>query len=155
MRSRILFFHDFMYPSMTPIMDSLKSGRSGFEEAFGMPFFEYTKEHLDLAEQFNTMIEEQSRSVIPAIMEAYDFTDCGRIVDVGGGTGSFLSSILTVNESVSGVLFDVPSAVEAAKVAAGGPLPRFELATGDFFEDDLPRGDTYVLKSILHNWSKV
>ncbi len=95
------------------------------------------------------MIKEQSRSVIPAITEAYD---CGCGVDVGGGTGAFLSSILTGNDGVSGVLFDVPSAVEAAKEGAGGPLPRCEIVTGDFFEDALPSGDTYVLKSILHNW---
>ena len=151
-RSRILFFHEFLYPSMTPIMDSLKSGRSGFEEEFGMPFYEYTKEYPDLAEQFNTMIREESRSVIPAIMEAYEFSDCGRVIDVGGGTGAFLSSILTVNDDVSGVLFDVPSAVEAAKEDAGGSLPRCEIVSGDFFKEDLPRGDTYVLKSILHNW---
>ena len=151
-RNRLLFFHEFMYPSMSRIMDSLKSGRSGFEEEFGMPFFEYTKQNLDLAELFNTMIKEQSRSVIPAIMEAYDFSDCGCVVDVGGGTGTFLSSILTGYDGVSGVLFDVPSAVEAAKEGAGGPLPRCEIVTGDFFGDDLPRGDTYVLKSILHIW---
>ena len=42
-RNSVLFLHDIHYTSMSKIMESLKSGRSGFEEQFGMPFFEYTK----------------------------------------------------------------------------------------------------------------
>jgi hypothetical protein len=74
-------------------------------------------------------------------------------VDVGGGNGGFLSAILACNDHLSGVLFDQPSAIEAAKAARGGPLPRCKLVSGDFFDDVPSGGDVYLLKRILFDWT--
>ena len=74
------------------------------------------------------------------------------VVDVGGGNGSFLSGVLTACEQVSGILFDQNAAIEAAKAGRGGPLPRCEFVTGDFFDVVPSGGDTYILKRILDDW---
>ncbi len=152
MRSFVLYHHEFIYPSMGEIISSAKAATPGFDKVFGMPFYQFSKENDEDAELFNDLINQNTRFVVPALVSGFDFSNCGRVVDVGGGTGALLSSILTAYETVSGTLFDLPSAIQAARNCAGGPLPRCELVSGDFFSDKIPRGDTLILKSILHNW---
>jgi len=96
----------------------------------------------------------KSRIETVAIVEAYNFSKCGKLVDVGGGNGAFLSGILASSEHVSGVLFEQKPAIDAAKSGRGGSLPRCEFVTGDFFGTIPSGGDTYVLKRVLDDWSE-
>ena len=84
MRSYVLFCHEFIYPSMGAIISSSKSATPGFDEVFGIPFYQFTKENDEAAHLFNDLINANSRFVVPALMTAYDFSDCGRVVDLGG-----------------------------------------------------------------------
>jgi hypothetical protein len=86
-----------------------------------------------------------------AVAEAYDFGPFTRIVDIGGGHGQLLLAILARNPHLSGVLFDLPSGVAAARQGAGGDLPCTEFVAGDFFES-VPGGDVYVIKKVVHDW---
>jgi len=47
----------------------------------------------------------------PAVAEAYNFDGIHSIVDVGGGHGLLLATILTRNPHLKGTLFDVPHVV--------------------------------------------
>ena len=63
-----------------------------------------------------------------------------------------LAAILAKNPHLSGVLFDRPNGVEAAKAGLGGALPRTEFVVGSFFEA-VPNGaDVYILKRVIHDW---
>lgn len=84
-----------------------------------------------------------------AVLAAYDFSTCGRIVDVGGGRGHLLHAVLESTPRARGILFDLPGVVEA-----GGPAhPRLVRQAGDFFADPLPPGDTYLVMDVLHDWA--
>lgn len=48
---------------------------------------------------------------IPAILDAFDFNGFRRVVDLGGGDGTFLAAVLHANLDSSGVLFDLPHVV--------------------------------------------
>ncbi len=74
-------------------------------------------------------------------------------MDVGGGNGAFLSSLLGSHDQVSGVLFDQESAIRAAESGRGGSLSRCELVAGDFFNRVPSGGDTYILKRVLFDWT--
>ena len=78
------------------------------------------------------------------------------MVDVGGGNGSLISSILKVNPTMQGVLFDQGSVIAEAKnlIEAEGASKRCELVAGDFFESVPSGGDAYILRCILHNWDE-
>lgn len=86
--------------------------------------------------------------------DAYDFSRCRAIVDVGGGTGAFLAGILKANPQARGVLFDRPSVITAAGslLARAGVADRCDVVGGDFFEDVPGGGDLYILSWIIHDW---
>jgi hypothetical protein len=56
---------------------------------------------------------------------------------------------------VHGVLFDLPSVVQAADsvLQAAGVSERCEIVGGSFFDDPLPSADALILSQILHDWN--
>lgn len=57
---------------------------------------------------------ELTASVAPTVAAAYDFEACSTLVDVGGGHGQLLASILQAHPTLHGVLFDLPHVVKGA-----------------------------------------
>jgi len=78
-------------------------------------------------------------------------------VDVGGGHGSLLATILKANPKLKGVLFDQLSVIARAQkdqyVTAKGIAERCTLESGSFFETVPAGGDAYIMKYILHDWN--
>ncbi len=91
---------------------------------------------------------------IPTVLVAYDFTDVGTIVDVGGGHGRLLAAILQRWPQSHGILFDSESVVEGAPAVldSAGVADRCSVVGGSFFESVPAGGDAYVLKHIVHDW---
>jgi hypothetical protein len=89
-----------------------------------------------------------------AVPAAYDFSACSNIVDVGGGNGSLLASILATHPFTRGILFDLPHVLDQARrqLAARGVAARCELVGGDFFAGVPTGGDIYLLRWILHDF---
>jgi O-methyltransferase domain len=70
------------------------------------------------------------------------------VVDVGGGNGSFLLELFARRPGLRGIVYDLPETVrDEAQLAAAG----IEFVGGSFFER-VPKGDVYVLGTILHDW---
>ena len=89
-----------------------------------------------------------------AVTDAFDFGHVRRVVDVGGGDGTLLASVLRVNPSARGVVFDLPSVVEAAKATFDtSVIARVEFVGGNFFNAVPGGADLYLMKSILHDWN--
>ena len=75
------------------------------------------------------------------------------MVDVGGGHGALLATILARNPSVErGVLFDQPHVIDEANDTLGAGDRRLQLAGGDFFAAVPADADAYLMKMILHDW---
>ncbi|MCE9564763.1 MAG: methyltransferase [Planctomycetes bacterium] len=133
---------------------SVKSGQPVFDRMFGEGVFDYFGKHPDEADTFNAGMTGFSQQAAAAVVKAYDFSKFGTIVDVGGGHGALLLSILKANAWVKGVVFDAPSvavgAVEAIKAA--GLTDRCRAEGGDFFKA-VPGGDLIILKHIIHDWN--
>src|SRR5712691_11476979 len=91
------------------------------------------------------------RAVAPAECQ---FSGIRRLVDVGGGHGLFLATILQAYPAMRGVLFDRPevAAGAAAALEAAGVARRCEVVGGDFFASVPAGGDAYLLWQIIHDW---
>jgi hypothetical protein len=141
------------YLAFAQLGQSVRTGLPVFEEVFGKPRFDWLADHPAEVALFQRAMIALSQGSNQAIAEAYDFGSFSRVVDVGGGHGQLLSAILARHPHISGVLFDLPSGIEAARAGAGGPLPRSELVAGSFF-DSVPAGaDVYLLKKVIHDWN--
>lgn len=93
------------------LMHSLQTGGTGFEKAMGMPIFDYLGQHPEEASMFSETMVGFHGAEPPAVAEAYDFSDFGTVVDVGGATGNMLAAILARHAGPRGVLFDMPHVV--------------------------------------------
>jgi hypothetical protein len=95
-----------------------------------------------------------SAAVSAAVVNAYDFSGIRKLVDVGGGHGLLLASILEKYPQMRGVLFDAPSVFEGAKevIEAQGVGGRCEAVGGDFFASVPAGSDAYIMKHIIHDW---
>lgn len=147
-----------MYGIVRQVTDSmdytLSTGQIAFEHIHGVSGFEYMRQHPDHGAVFNDAMAALSRLESSAIERDYDFSGFRRIVDVGGGSGTMLATVLATLPQATGVVFDQPHVVSAvAKVAeehkVGG---RLEAVGGDFFVGVPTGGDLYLLKSIVHDW---
>lgn len=85
-----------------------------------------------------------------AVAESCDFSRFAKVVDIGGGHGFLLKTILSKVPAARGVLFDLPGAIEGADQAALGE--RIECVGGSFFDGVPQGGDCYTLKHIIHDW---
>jgi hypothetical protein len=89
-----------------------------------------------------------------AVAEVCDFDRFVKLVDVGGGDGTFLARVLAAHPRIRATLFDQPHVIEraAASFESLGLSSRCQAVGGNFFVSVPEGGDAYLLKSILHDW---
>ena len=134
---------------------SIEIGETAQKKAHGLELFEFLAGNPKDEEMFSRAMVNLSSSVIPAIVEACDFSGLDRAVDIAGGHGFLLAAILEANPHLRGVLFDQPAVIDAAVEALRlrGIADRIEFVSGDFF-DSVPSGaDAYIMKHIIHDWN--
>ena len=153
-RAMAIMAGEEQYKAWGDILYSMRTGTSAFEHLYGMPVFQYYAQNPESGKTFNEAMTSGSAAAKAEVIKSYDFSNIRKLVDVGGGQGSFIAAILKANPTVQGVLFDQPSVVEGAKdvVEAEGVTDRCEIVGGSFY-DSVPGGaDAYVLKNVLHDW---
>jgi SAM-dependent methyltransferase len=156
--------HDFVQLMTEPVIQeawlhtesSIRTGRTAFDEVFGMPVFKYFADKPELSALFNSAMSQrtQAEGVATTLSEKYDFSRFSTVVDVGGGDGTLLTAILKCYPHLHGVVFDTVEGVAQAAdtVKAAGLSERCTVTAGDVF-DSLPVGaDLYLLKSVIHMW---
>ena len=131
----------------------VRTGKQALEQVYGAPIFEYLKQHPEEAQIFHDTMTGLSTIDSPAVAEAYDFDGIHSIVDVGGGHGLLLATILARNPHLRGTLYEVPHVIEGCR---NGPLTdvmeRCTLASGDMFSSVPAGADAYIMKHIIHDW---
>lgn len=102
-----------------------------------------------------TRLMAASQSLVAEeILDSYDVSTHRRVLDVGGGDGTFLRALGKRAPSTTLVLFDLPGVAEVARrrFAESGMAHRVEVIGGDFSRDPLPRGaDLITLVRVLHD----
>ena len=89
-----------------------------------------------------------------AVCKAYDFSKAKKAVDVGGGGGLMLATILKANPHLEGVVQDLPSVIasEGHLIEKMGVSNRCKMVGKSFFDDVVAGGDIYILSAIIHDW---
>jgi hypothetical protein len=150
----ILMGRPYYWQTWAHLADSIQTGQPVFTDVHGTSAWEYREIHPEEGVVFDAAMTGLVAATTRAIVQAYDFSRLGTLVDVGGGHGELLAAILTANPGLRGVLFDQPHVVDGAHelIERAGVAERCEIVGGSFFEA-VPAGtDAYLLKSVLHDW---
>jgi len=144
------------YLGWTNMEASIKKGAStiAFDDKFKMNYWDYVKKRPEEEGAFAHFMTGVSMEPNAAIaMSGANFSECGAIVDVGGGHGSLLADIVAAFPALAGkaTVIDLPSVTKSAPSRAG-----VAFQGGDFFNaKTLPRSastNCYIAKVVLHDW---
>jgi len=156
-RDAVLFMADPLHMSVYgELTHTVKTGETAFRKVTGMQPFEFFRQNAEENRLFNDAMTSISRQFVQPVMEAYDFGESGTLADIGGGHGILLGTILQKHRGLRGIVFDLPNVVRGAEpqIESLGLWSRCEILGGDFFEA-APPADSYILKSIIHDWDDV
>jgi len=144
----------FHFKVYSEALRAVRTGEPSAEVVTGVPVFDHLGRTPELSEVFNNAMTAMSGLVIPAVLEVYDFSGIDVLVDVAGGHGRVLTSVLKAYPRMRGVVFDLPYVVEGARpvIAQLGLGHRCRAEAGDMFARVPESGDAYVLKHIIHDW---
>lgn len=139
----------------TDLEHTVRTGRSAFRHAYGTDFWTYLAENPSRAELFNKAMGSGTKRVHTAAINGYDWSSAGHVVDVGGGRGDLIATLLQRHPHLTATLFDQPAGVAdaGAVLQQAGVQDRVRVQEGSFFDSIPPGGDTYVLCRVLHDWS--
>jgi SAM-dependent methyltransferase len=132
----------------------VRTGEPAFDHVFAMPIFEYFAKMPEAAATFDAAMTSISTFESKAVLAAYDFSGIGTLVDVAGGHGLLITSILKANRKMRGILFDLPhvTAGAPALLQASGIADRCRIVSGDFFASIPVGADAHIMKHIIHDW---
>ena len=147
LRPALHYWNRLNYPRWMKLEDAVRTDQAVFGD------FAFSAEDQRL---YTEGVEAITSGAAAALARQYDFSCHRRVVDVGGGAGTFLTMILRQNGALEATLFDLPSVTAmAGQRLAQQPLTAdIRIVEGDFFHDPIPEGhDVALLANIVHNFS--
>ena len=143
LRPFLRFWDRVSYPRWTKLEDAIRTDQVIFEG--------FTDQEQSI---YSAGIEAIIAGIAHALAATYDFSSHRLVLDLGGGTGSFLLPILGKYAEVEATLFELPpvAAIARRRIGASPLAARIRIVEGDFFKDPIPDGhDAYIAANILHN----
>lgn len=133
------------------LAETVRTGRAGVFALDPDGLFPYLSRYPDQRDVFDRAMTAKSLADISCVLEAYDFGAHRAVTDVGGGRGHLLQAIADRHPDVEAALVELPEVI--ARVAAERTTTdRVQMVAADFFTEDLPAANVYVLMEIIHDW---
>jgi phospholipid N-methyltransferase len=144
LRPMLRLWDRISYPLWVDCENAIRAGEGQRQ------FNRFTEEEQQV---FSAGVEAFSAGTATALAASYDFGQHRRVLDVGGGTGSFLIAIMRRHPAVQGTLFELAAACAVARqrLASEPEGARISVIEGDLFKDSLPSGhDAMILANTVH-----
>lgn len=146
--------HAVLYRDLVDPVALLRSPRGSTELARYWPYATADAPSRAAPEQiraYTTLMAASQGLVADEILDAYDFGRHRRILDIGGGDGTFLRHVRRRAPQAQLILFDLPAVAAEARRQFDG-ASGVECIGGDFAHDAIPTGaDLITLVRILHD----
>ncbi|WP_414588675.1 methyltransferase [Scytonema sp. PCC 10023] len=139
------------------LYNTVKNGGVCFERVFHTDFYSYLSKNPEINQLFNKNMGNITRlTLFDSVVALLNVNDINHIVDVGGGKGDLIITLLKKNEHLKGTIFDqIHLESQAKKLILEHNLEnRCEWIGGDFFQG-IPSADALILSEILHGWNDV
>ena len=140
--------------SFVQLLHSVRTGEAAFPAQFGRPFWDDLAWDPERTSSYDAQMGIDVALWAPLVVAAYDWGSLGHVIDVGGGNGTLLASLLHAYPALRGTVFDQPATAAAARrtLTAAGLEDRSAVVSGSFFDPLPPGAGGYVLSAILHDW---
>lgn len=143
-----------LYQCWGNLLYSVQTGNEAFHQTFGALFFDYMMRSPDRHAIYDEAMAGVHGIETGPMIDSYDFSSLGTVVDIGGGNGLTLAGVLQRHPTIRGILFDLPAVADRAQhvISDLGLSDRCEIVGGDFFTS-VPVGcDAYIMRHIMHDW---
>jgi len=147
LRPILRYFDEIVYPRWEKFAEAIRTDQ-------GQPQFSKFTTHQQ--QMFSAAVEVFSAPGAVALAGSYDFGRHHRLLDIAGGTGSFLIAVLQHHNALKGTLFELPGACAVARQRLANELERrrIDVVEGDVFKDPLPGGhDVVLIANVVHVFS--
>jgi ubiquinone/menaquinone biosynthesis C-methylase UbiE len=146
LRPALRYWNRLNYQRWAKLEEAVRTGKAVFGD------FAFTADEQQL---YSEGVEAITAGTVRALAATYDFTRHRKLLDLGGGTGSFALAVLRQHHHMEATLFDMPAVAALARQRlAGNPLAtRLRIVEGDFFTGPLPDDpDAILIANVLHNF---
>lgn len=144
--------HALLYADLADPMALLRRGGGGGALAAYWTYAEGEPPDAGQAEAYSRLMSDSQAMVAAQVLDAYPIARHERLLDVGGGEGTFLRAVAARAPGVERMLFDLPTVAERARRRFAGEGLALEATGGDVFKDALPTGaDVVSLIRVLHD----
>ena len=146
LRPLLRFWDTISYPAWSELATAL--GKGPTQEIFAL-----NDEQQAVA---SAGIEAILAGPAAALPKAFDFSRHRRLLDVGGGTGSWSIAVARAYPHLEATVFELPAVADVARtrIADAGLDSRIGVEVGDAMSGALPSGyDVFLLANLVHYWS--
>lgn len=146
----IILHHADIVKRWSQLSTAIRAGRRAMDNLFE------TKDPAEIESFIRGMASMASLRAAQAV-QAVDFSHARRLLDLGGGPGSYAVCFCQENPQLEAVIFDLPTSRSIAEenIAQNGLEGRIRFEGGNFFEDDLPKGfDLVWISHIIHSFDE-
>ncbi|XP_071335633.1 probable bifunctional dTTP/UTP pyrophosphatase/methyltransferase protein isoform X2 [Trachinotus anak] len=157
LRGYIQHCNNTLWPLFSHLESAVREGTNQHEKAFGKKSKDvfqdtyYNSQEVKL--RFMNAMHSIAKVTGKAVATAFDLSSYKTACDLGGCTGAMAYEFTKAHPGLSVMVFDLPAVVEMSEHFH--PLHtdnRVSFVAGDFFKDELPKADLYILARILHDW---
>jgi hypothetical protein len=132
----------------------LEDGASGIQHAFGKTLYEHLGETPGATHAFSQAMISNTAHTSISIAREFPFSDYKVVMDLAGGIGTLLCTILEIHSQLKGVLYEIDELKAEAEqyIQARGLASRLKFETGDFIKNVPSGADLFMVKNSLWNW---
>ena len=152
----ITYSDQSLYKLWDNLGDAIREGTNRWTQAFGSrsALFDHYFRDETATRSFLGGMNGFGQLASPRVVTAFDLSRFVHLVDLGGATGHLSIAACRAYPALRATVLDLPAVERFARehIEQSGLADRIAFATGDFFANDLPKADLYVLGRILHDW---
>ncbi|NWW60227.1 ASML protein, partial [Ifrita kowaldi] len=153
----IIHSNDHLWPLFTNLESAVKDGSRQNHRAFGKKADDLFKDYYhsqEVKQRFMAAMHSIAHLTARDVATAFDLSQFKSACDLGGCTGALAHELVQVYPNLKVTVFDLPEVIANTSYfqPSGQHTAPVTFVSGDFFKDDLPEADLYILSRVLHDW---
>ncbi|XP_015476163.1 probable bifunctional dTTP/UTP pyrophosphatase/methyltransferase protein isoform X1 [Parus major] len=154
----IIHSNDHLWPLFTNLESAVKEGSRQNHRAFGKKADDLFKDYYhsqEVKQRFMAAMHSIAQLTARDVATAFDLSQFKSACDLGGCTGALAHELVQVYPNLKVTVFDLPEVIANTSYfqPSGQHTAPVTFVSGDFFKDNLPEADLYILSRVLHDWS--